>query len=387
MRIVAYLEKTFKENLREWKILIMTLVFAPFFVYLMYGYFGAASPVYKLIVANHDGRASSADSTASVTHGLVASWRSATHPDGTPVFKVSMATNLDEATAKIRNRDADLLVEIPGEFSRSLEAFRSRSAQTPARLVNHTDAGNPRSSMAMAFSDYIAYAYAVSVTDAPLPLDVSIRNAGSPRALSEFDLYVPALLVLAIIMVLFTAAASLLKEVDKGTMTRLRLSRLTSAELLTAVSLNQVLIGTVALALAFLAAVSVGYHSEGSLVAILVVGAVATLGVMAISVITAAFLTTIFELLTIGVFPFFVLMFLSECMFPLPKITIGQIAGNTVYANDALPTSLAVRAFNKILNLGAGLGDITFELAAMGLLAAVYYAIGIWLFYRRHQRV
>jgi len=52
------------------------------------------------------------------------------------------------------------------------------------------------------------------------------------------------------------------------------------------------LIGLVALGLTFLAALSVGYRTEGSLLAVLVVGAVATLGVG-----VSAFLTTIFELL------------------------------------------------------------------------------------------
>ena len=36
MRMLAFLRKTFLENLREWKILILALTFAPFFVYVMY---------------------------------------------------------------------------------------------------------------------------------------------------------------------------------------------------------------------------------------------------------------------------------------------------------------------------------------------------------------
>ena len=87
----------------------------------------------------------------------------------------------------------------------------------------------------------------------------------------------PALLVLALIMVMFTAAAALVKEVDKGTMPRLMLSRLRLGELLAAVSINQVLIGVVALLLTYAAALSVGYRPQGSLAAVLVVGAVTTL--------------------------------------------------------------------------------------------------------------
>jgi hypothetical protein len=78
-------------------------------------------------------------------------------------------------------------------------------------------------------------------------------------------------------------------------------------------------------------------------------------------------------------------MFFSECMFPLPKITLGELAGHTLYANDVLPTSLTVRVLNRVLNYGAGLGDIGFELSGILLLTFAYFALGIWLFRRRHQ--
>jgi len=209
---------------------------------------------------------------------------------------------------------------------------------------------------------------------------------GAARPLSDFDLYVPALLVLAVIMVLFTAAATLIREVDRRTMTRLVLSRLSTAEMLTAVTVNQVLIGTAALVLAFGAPWSVGCRTTGPLAAVLAVGALSTIGVVALSVLTAAFLKSTFELLTVGCFPFFVLMFFSESMFPPPRLQVATLWGHAVYANDELPTTPAVRAFGKILSQGAGLGDVAFELAGMAVLTAAYFALGTWLFRRRHMR-
>jgi ABC-2 type transport system permease protein len=388
MRTLAFLKKTFLENLREWKILILALTFAPFFVYLMYAYFGATAPAYRLLVIDRD-VATEAGGVAPLdaARGLIAAWRTAAHPDGRPVFTITEVDDAGAAEARLRNREADLLVVIPRGFSQSLADYRDGKTTAPARLANHGDEGNLRASMAMAVSDFIAFGYVGMVTQVSSPLELDIHRVGSGRPLSEFDLYVPALLVLAIIMVMFTAAASLIKEVDKGTMSRLMLSRLSTAELLTAISLNQVLIGVVTLALTFLAALSVGYRTTGSLLAVLVVGAVTTLGVVALSVLVAAFLNSIFELLTVGCFPFFILMFFSESMIPLPKISLLQVAGHTLYANDVLPTSLAVRAFGKILNHGAGLGGVAFELAVALLLTAFYYVLGTWLFTRRHYRV
>ncbi|HTP49465.1 MAG TPA: ABC transporter permease [Anaeromyxobacteraceae bacterium] len=384
MRALAYLKKTFLENLREWKVLSLALIFAPAFVFMMYGYYCAATPSYRLLVANHDTQ--SASGAAGVeSAALLRAWREARHTDGKPVFTIVEQSDLEAARVQVRARDADLLVEIPAGFTASIATASGKGA-SPARLTNHADERNLRSSMAMAMSDYVAFTQVATRTGVQLPLDIAVTSLGSGRPVSDFDLYVPALLVLAIIMILFTAATSLVKEVDKGTMIRLMLSRLKTPELLAAVSVNQVLLGIVALALAYLAALGCGYRSEGSLAALLVVGAATTLGVVAIAVLCSAFLKSMFELLTVGTFPFFILMFFSECMFPLPKIPVLAIGSHTFYANDILPPTLCVRAFNKILTFGAGLGDVGFELGGILVLTVGYFAVGTWLFSRRHQR-
>ncbi|OGR00713.1 MAG: hypothetical protein A2284_14075 [Deltaproteobacteria bacterium RIFOXYA12_FULL_61_11] len=373
--------KTFRENLREWKILVMALSFAPAFVFMMHGYFSVASPAYRLLVINLD---TQEDGTR---HPLLRAWEDARHTDGTAMFLTEEVHDLEVARDKIERREADLLVVLPAGFLAGLHQTREQGVPYSGKLVNHYDQNNPRGAMAMALSDYVAYSLAFELTATALPFGVEAVSVGGPGQRSEFDLYVPALLVLAIIMILFTAAASLIKEVDKKTLRRLMLSPLRTGELLAAVALNQVLLGTVALALAYLAAYATGYRDQGSLPLFLLVGAVTSLAVVAVAVLTAAFLSTIFELLTVGVFPFFVLMFFSECMFPLPKIPLGTLLGQVFYLNDVLPTALAVRAFNKILNFGAGFQEIALDLAGIVILGAVYFAAGAWLFQRRHMRV
>jgi ABC-2 type transport system permease protein len=376
MRMLAFLEKTFLENLREWKILSLTLAFGPFFVFLMYGYFHASPTTYSLLVVNRDPAAAD----------LIKAWSDARQANGDPVFVVTPVSDVADASRRVANRDADLLVEIPAGFTSALDAWQRQGSNSPPRLVNRGTETNPRSTIAMAFSDYVAFQFAFARTRTAPPIDVSVERVGGKERLTEFDLYVPALLVLSLIMVLFTAAATLIKEVDKGTMSRLIVSKLGTSELLAAVSLNQVLIGAVALLLSYLAAASVGYHSTGSLVALLAVGALSTLSVVAIAVLVAAFLDTIFELLTVGCFPFFVLMFFSDCMIPLPKIPLAFVFGSVVNVNDVLPTSLTVRAFNRILNQHAALPDLAFEIGAIALLTLAYFAAGAWLFRRRHMR-
>lgn len=387
MRFFVYWGKTLKENLREWKISIFALVFGPFFVYMMYAYFGAATPSYSLLVADRDSPAETG-SGRSVRAGedLVAAWAAARYPDGKPVFKITAVGDIDEARRLLKNRDADLLIVVPEGLSRAIDGQAGGRAGVIPPLRNVGDESSVRFMVAAAFADSISYAYLGTALGKELPVFVEFEAAGVGRPRNEFDLYVPALLVLSMIMILFTAAASLIKEVDKGTITRLVLSKLTTAEFMGAITANQLFIGLIGLGLTYLSAVSVGYRGAGSALLILLVGTVSILSVMAVSLLVAAWLKTIYELLTVGVFPFFVLMFFSESMFPLPRLALFTLAGRSLYVNDILPTALTVKAFNKILNFEAGLGEISFELGAMLVLTAVYFALGAWAFRQRHLR-
>lgn len=50
----------------------------------------------------------------------------------------------------------------------------------------------------------------------------------------------------------------------------------------------------------------------------------------------------------------------------------GAVESGVNRRNDVLPTSLAVRAFGKVLNHGAALDGVVFELGVALLLTAVY---------------
>lgn len=377
MKVLSYFIKTFKENIRDWKILVLALVFAPFFVFLMYFYLnGSGTPAYTVAILNQDRGAYSGE--------LIGEYKKNRNADGKPVLSIVAVSDQNTGRTMVRNRSAELFVTIPPDFSGSLECFLKTRAGSVSSLTSYYDPSNMKYVMPASLCDYTAYTYIGARTGTAVPFSVTFEAAGPGRALGEFDLYFPALLVFSLIMVLFTAAASLVREVEKGTMARLILSKLSAAEFLGAVSLNQVIVGAACLALTFLAGVSVGYRTSGSLSLLLLVGVVTCFSVIAISIITACFIRTIFGLLTVGCFPFFILMFFSDCFMPLPKINLFMIAGNQVYLNDILPTAIATRAFNKILNYNAGFGDIAFELAAIVFLSMVYFTVGVLLFKRKH---
>jgi ABC-2 type transport system permease protein len=77
-------------------------------------------------------------------------------------------------------------------------------------------------------------------------------------------------------------------------------------------------------------------------------------------------------------------MFFSGSIFPMPRITLFTLFGHPVGPFELLAPTHAVNALNKVFTLGAGLAEVWYELAALTLLSAIYFAVGVWLFKRAH---
>jgi ABC-2 type transport system permease protein len=388
MRIISLFRKTWTENIRDWKILILTLTFAPLFVLLIYFYVGESTQrAYRVVVINHDAGVSRFDrGDFNAGSDLISEMTKVQDADGRKIIEVTQELTMTTARIQLMNNSVDLVVEIPERFSEVLLSYSQGDQPAPAVIKTYGDPTKANYVMAAVWSDMITYEYAAAVAGLKSPLEIQVNTVSGKQALNEFELYVPALLALALIMLMFTAAASLIKEKDKGTIIRLRLSNMTTFEWLTAVSLTQVIIGMLALALTLATAVALGYRTSGSLIAVSIVGLLSCLSIIAISLIVAAYLRTIFDLLTIGCFPFFILMFFSGGMFPLPPLRLFMVGDRAMNINDLLPTTHAISAMSKILNFGAGLGDVVFELGAIAVLTIALFAFGIWLFTRRQMR-
>ena len=388
MRIISLFKKTLIENIRDWKILIITLTFAPLFVLLMYFYVGETSQSsYRVIVINRDAGASAIDSgDFNAGSDLISEMMSVEDSEGRRILDVRQELDMTTAQKQLMNNTVDLVVDIPEHFSSILLNFSEGIQSDPVIVKTYGDPTKANTIMAAVWSDMITYEYATAAAGMKSPLEIQVNTVSGKQTLNEFEIYVPALLGLALMMLMFTAAASIIKEKDKGTIIRLRLSNMRTFEWLLAVTLVQVILGMLALVVTYITAVVLGYKTSGSLPAMLLVGFLSSLSIIAISLIVAAYLRTIFDLMTIGCFPFFILMFFSGGMFPLPPLQLFTMGGRTININDMLPTTHAINAMSRILNYGASLGEVGFELAAIIALTILFFALGVWVFTRRHMR-
>jgi ABC-2 type transport system permease protein len=387
MRLFPLFKKALIENFRDWKILVIGITFAPFFVVLMHFYFGEATETYRVVFVDHDRGATAQDGTfIRAGQTLISEIETFSNQDGSVVLKVTREEEMIEAQKRLEKKSVDLIVEIPENFSQTFSDYKEGKSPEQAIVKTYGDPANPKYIMAAAWSDSLAYQFALEWTGVEVPLELETKGIAQQESLTEFDLYVPALLGLALMMLMFTAAATLIKEKDKGTIIRLRIANMTVTEWMVAMSLVQVIIGLMALGATSLTAIAFGYQASGSMMALAIVGVVSCLALIAISVLVAAVLRTVFDLMTVGCFPFFILMFFSGGMFPIPTIPLFTLFGHSFNVNDILPTTHSIEAFAKILNQGAGLRDVAFEVGAVIVLTIIFFAAGVWMFTRRHMR-
>jgi ABC-2 type transport system permease protein len=378
MRLWQVFVKNVREQKRDLWLIGLSLAFAPLFVfiyYLMTG--GTGSTSYGVLVINQDAPLTLADGTMfAAGDDVVASLRGIAYQNGSPLLKVTLMDNRLEAEGKLRDRAAAALVIIPADFSAKLAAFRAGDTSASADLTFIGDL------TAMTAAD----AYTQGFTDAPRPVELVEIPLGASAARSEFENYVPGLFVLAVVLMVFQAAMTPARDIESGAMRRLRLTPLTAFDYLGGTSLWLGLVSIGAVLLTFITAVGFGFRSQGPLWLAFLIIAITSLSIIGIGLIVACFSKTVSQAFVIANFPLGFLMFLTGGAFPLPRTDLFSIAGRGFALPDLLPPTHAVVTMNKIFTLGAGFKDVVYELAALTLLSALYFGIGVWLFQRTQMR-
>lgn len=171
-----------------------------------------------------------------------------------------------------------------------------------------------------------------------------------------------------------------------GALRRLQITCMTAKDYLGGITAALTVVGAFSILLTYLTAWALGFHSQGSLWAALLIGLLANISVIGVGLIVASFSRTVSQAFVIANFPLGLMMFFSGSAFPVPPLVLFTIGGRQLALFDLLPATHAVTALNKIFTQGAGIRVVAFELVALTLLSAGYFAIGAWFFHRRHLK-
>jgi ABC-2 type transport system permease protein len=388
MKLFSVFYKCAREQKRDLWVVGLSLAFAPLFVLIYWMMTGATgSTAYSVLVINEDQPAALANGTQlSAGVEVVERLREITYQNGAPILKVIETADLAEAETRLRNREATALVIVPAGFSQKLAAFHDGDFSSRTNLTFIGDLTNPYYTVAAIMAMTAADDYTQQFTSAPRPVALIETPLGASSARTEFENYVPGLLVLATVLLIFQAAMTPARDIESGVMRRLRLTRLSAFDYLGGTTLWMALIAIVSVLLTFATAVACGFRSQGSLWVAILVGVLNSLSIIGLGLIVACFSKTVSHAFVIANFPLGFLMFLSGAAFPLPRTILFTLLGHSFALPDLLPPTHAVVALNKVFTLGASLGEVTFELSALTFLTILYFGLGVWFFSRTQMR-
>jgi ABC-2 type transport system permease protein len=387
VRFLIVFRKTLQEMKRDLWVVGLTLAFAPLFVWLYWLWFQGGSTSYRVLVINHDqGVTLPGGSRFVAGDELVEAIREVTYADGKPLLSATHVDSIEEAENLLRERAAVAFVEIPTDFSQTILALQAGDRSVSTKIVFGGDLTNPYYTFVGVLAITAIEGYVQGITGQQPIIQYIEQPLGASGARTEFEIYVPGVMIFAVIMLVFQAAMSVAREIESGALQRLRLTPMTAFDLLGGITTALLLVGIAAILLTFVTAVALGFHSQGSLWTAMLIGTITTLSIIGIGMIVACFTRSVSQAFVVANFPLGLLMFFSGAIFPVPPVKIFTIGERVISLYDLLPPTHAVAALNKILTLGASPGEVVYELGMLAALSLLYFGIGVVIFQRLQMR-
>jgi ABC-2 type transport system permease protein len=275
---------------------------------------------------------------------------------------------------------------LPNNFTHTLlQLSRGEKVQVPFELSGDLSDINYMLAATYTYEAIVSYINE-SIGIQPI-YDFIETPAGSSGEIDEFELYVPGLLILSIVMLMFPAAIAFVREPEQRTMIRLKLSHLKSWEFITGVSVIQVIIGFISAMITLMVAATLGFEFHGSWANFLIIITLTCLSIIGFSLIVAAITKTVNQVLVVGNFPLFLFMFFTGAMMPIHGPTLFSFDSYDFTLPGLMSPYHAVNALKKISIFQASLGDVWPEMVSLTGITILYFIIGGWLYRRQHLRL
>ena len=387
MKLPGVFKKSLTEQIRSCWLLLLSLLMGPFFIFVYYLIVESSKPTYEIIFLNND--AGLAVSQQSVNYGslFIDAFNDFTGDSIALPFFVNEVTDRESGVDLLKTKKADALVIIPESFSACLQQGYARDTISTAKVEFVGDLTSINYLISAVYVNDLLNEFVTKSTSERRLIEVLETALGSSGLLDDFNLIVPGILIVSIIMLMFTASIAFVSEVENKTILRLKLSRVTALEFLAGVGLVQVLVGVVSVVLTLLMAIILGFQYEGSLGILLIVAVLTSISIIAFSLIIAAITKSANEVLIVGNFPVFLFMFFTGAAFPMQSEALFTLAGYPFTVQGLMTPVHAISALNKALVMNMGLTDILPELIALLVLTVLYFTIGALIFKRRHMQV
>lgn len=384
MKILSIIIKSLKEQLRSYWVLLLSLSMGPFFIFVYFLIMETSKPQYNIIIVNNDKGVLYNGEQINHGNNLIAFFRSSKLDTATIPFNVAEASERIPGIEKIKNKKADALIVIDDSFSVALDERRPNENAAIPKVEFIGDLTNTNYLISAVWAYEIINEYTIQTTRSKRIFEVKETPLGTSAAVSNFDIIVPGILIVSLIMLMFTASIAFVSEVENKTIMRLKLSKVSAFEFLSGISFVQLMVGIISVLLTLLTAILLGFHYSGSLLIMISIASLTSLSIISFSLIIAAITKSASEVLVVGNFPTFLFMFFTGAAFPLKSDAWFSIAAYPVNIQGLLSPTHAISALNKTLIMNMGIKSILPEIIAIIILTILYFIIGAIIFKKRH---
>ena len=387
MKTISIITKSLKEQIRSYWVLLLSLTMGPFFIFVYFLIVETSRPQYTVLIANNDAGVLTNGQKINYGNNLIAFFRSFKADTIAIPLTVNVARDRTSGIESIKNKKADALIIIDNSFSQTIDRQGVNDSVAVPKVEFIGDLTSANYLVSAVWANEILYEYILVATNNKRNIVVKETALGTSATMSTFDMIVPGILIVSLIMLMFTASIAFVSEVENKTVIRLKLSRLTAFEFLGGNSIVQLLVGIVSVMLTLFTAILLGFHYSGSIFIMIFIASLTSLSIIGFSLIIAAITKSANEVLVVGNFPMFLFMFFTGAAFPLKSEALFSIAGYPINIQGLMTPTHAISALNKTLIMNMDLSSIIPEIISIIVLTVIYFIIGGIIFKQRHLKL
>ncbi len=384
MKISGVIAKSFREQFRSFWVLLLSLSMGPFFIFIYFLIMESSKPQYNILVVNGDSGLFENGQHLNYGKDLLGYFSTANLDIGSTPFVTTVIADRNTGMEKLKNKRADALIIIPVSFTQSLDARKHHDSLALTGIEFMGDLTSANYLISAVWANEMINAFALLTTNSKRIVEVTETALGVSASISSFDMIVPGILIVSLIMLMFTASIAFVAEVENKTIMRLKLSRLSTLEFLGGIGFVQMMVGIFSVVLTLFMAILLGFQYQGSLILMLIIAGLTSLSIISFSLIIAAVTKSANEVLVVGNFPMFLFMFFTGAAFPLKSDALFTVTGYPVTIQGLMTPTHAISALNKTLVMNMDLKSILPEITAIIMLTIIYFIVGAIIFKRRH---
>jgi ABC-2 type transport system permease protein len=414
MKFISIAVKDFKELVRDRRGLFFILLFPIFFMMIFgfaFGGMGENNTPHNIAVVNLDqGTINSTGSNVNYGNELTTKLEDQNYEkSNVKLFNVTSTTN-SSAQPLLSKRTVDAELIIPANFSNSVQSLINNTILSSTGQTSTVNSSINKSTSTLIISGdtgYMGFGVAQGIlvgflgqyqqnvitntmdsiagTPGAQPtqyINTTVQSIAGTASFTQFDFLAPGMMVFAILLLATTVAAILTREVESGTLLRLKISKMRSFDLLFGGLIPWSLVAGAQVVILLAVAIILGLHWQGSYYSILlaiIIGIIAGIASISLAMIIAAFAKNDRQAANLGTLIVVPTSFLTGAFFPLPAEYINFF-GHSFQIYDILPWTHTLTALRSVLVYGYGWNSISYDVIISAVLTLILFVIGVFLF-------